>query len=111
MAYRWKPSKSAKREFANNMKDPVFAADYYSRKEARADKRRAGSQFDYSSAGGNYIPTQAQYHFVRANYSLANTPQLRDAFNQIEYGYTCQEKVHHDYIHVVNELIRSNSPL
>lgn len=108
MAYKWKPSKSAKREFASSMKnDPQFAADYYARKEVKADKRRSGSQFDYDSAGGSYIPTQAQYHFVSANYGLADTPELRDAFNQVEYGYTCQEKIHHDYIHIVNELIRA----
>jgi hypothetical protein len=33
MAYKWKPSASQKREFAQNMQNEVFKTDYYARKE------------------------------------------------------------------------------
>lgn len=26
--------------------------------------------------------------------------------NMVIYGFTCQEKVHHDHIHVINEYLR-----
>lgn len=107
MAYRWKPSASQRKAFASNMKDPGFAKEYQANKDAKAAKKRAGSQFDYGSAGGEYIPTQAQYHFVAQNHHLAVDSKIQDAFNQVSYGYTCNEKIHHDYIHIVNELIRS----
>lgn len=110
MSYKWRLSKSAKREFANKMStDPQFAADYYARKNAKAEKRRSSSQFDYATAGGNYTPTREQYD-AAITYLQSNTltPQQRDACNQVIYGYTCREKVHHDYIHLVNELRRQS---
>ena len=57
MTYKWKPSKSAKREFAQNMQDSEFANAYNQRKEDRATNRRVKSAFDYNTAGGNYVPT------------------------------------------------------
>lgn len=110
MAYKWKPSKTARREFAIKMQtDTEFANDYYARKEARAEKRRASSAFDYQSAGGSYVPTKFQndkaFEFL-TNKEL--TPEQRDACNMVISAYSCNEKVHHDYIHVVNELARTN---
>ncbi len=58
--YRWKPSKSQRRQFAEKMQDPEFAEAYYRRKEERAEKQRAASNYDYSSAGGYYVPTSEQ---------------------------------------------------
>ncbi len=52
MGYKWRPSKPARREFAQNMQNPDFANQYYARKEEKAEKRRASSKFDYASAGG-----------------------------------------------------------
>jgi hypothetical protein len=110
MSYRWKPSRSARREFAEKMNnDAQFASNYYARKEARNQKRREGSKFDYSTAGGNYVPTQIQhnqaFHFLN---SKELTIEQKEACNQVIYGFTCNEKIDHDYIHVVNELIRNS---
>ena len=108
MAYKWRPSKSAKQEFARNMQNPEFANDYYARKEIKAGKRRQSSQFDYSSAGGSYIPTNHQYNkaFEFLTKKELTSEQI-DACNIIISGYSCNEKVHHDYIHILNELIRT----
>lgn len=103
----WKPSRSQAREFANNMKDPEFADAYYGRKKEKEDKRRSTSKFDYNTAGGNYVPTQAQYEFVMNNPSLFTTDEEKDAANMVMYGYTNKEKIQHDFIHIVNEKIRS----
>lgn len=105
MAYKWKPSASQKREFAERMKDPNEQAAYYARQSERAEKRRLSSRFDYASAGGNYIPTQAQYECAVNNIGTG----IDNDCNMVIYGYTCQEKVHHDHIHVINELIRKAS--
>lgn len=111
MSYKWRPSKTARREFAQKMNnDPEFAQAYNERTEARAEKRRQGSQFDYNSAGGNYTPTKAQYEFcMKKAFSFDLTNEQLDAVNQVISGYSCNEKVRHDYIHIVNELIRSNN--
>lgn len=109
MAYKsrkWRPSASQRREFAQNMQDPQYAAAYYERKEARSTKRRANSKFDYESAGGMYIPTRVQYDFSVSHIDMFNTPEERKAANMVLFGFNCQEKVHHDAIHIVNEKIR-----
>ena len=107
MSYKWKPSASQKREFAAKMQDPEEKAAYYQRKEDKAVKRRLGSNFDYNSAGGKYVPTKAQYDFTMS-FNKDLTPEQREAFNMVQYGYNCQEKVHHDFIHIVNEILRSS---
>ena len=107
MAYKWRPSASQKRAFAQRMQDPKEQQAYNQRKEAKAAKRRAGSQFDYTSAGGYYTPTKEQYNFCFSHIYLAESPEQKDAFNQVISGYTCNEKIHHDYIHIVNELRRA----
>jgi hypothetical protein len=107
MAYKWKPSKAQKRDFAEKMSnDPMFSADYYNRKKEKEEKRRAGSKFDYKTAGGNYIPTRTQYEFCMFNKPDNLTADQQAACNDVEFGYTNNEKVHHDSIHIVNELIR-----
>lgn len=103
MAYRWKPSKSQRREFAKNMQDEVFKAEYYARKEAKAEKRRSTSEFDYNSAGGFYVPTKEQHDFCISNMNLFETSKEKDACNFVMSGYSLQEKIHHDFIHIVNE--------
>lgn len=107
MAYHWKPSASQRRAFADRMQNPIEKADYEQRKQDKADKRRAGSAYSYSSAGGNYIPTEDQWKFCMFNWPSGTTPEQENARQQVLYGFSCQEKVHHDYIHIVNELIRS----
>lgn len=106
---KWKPNKTQRREFAEKMKDPEFARAYYERKEKRAEKRRANSQFDYESAGGYYIPTKAQFD-AATELSLSKcTIEQKTACNEVIFGYLNKEKVHHDFIHIVNEYIRSSS--
>lgn len=106
-AYKWKPSASQRREFAEKMKDPAQHAAYIQRKNDRADKKREGSKFNYSTAGGNYIPTRNQADFVSKHMELFKTPQEIDAANMVLYGYDANEKVHHDNIHIVNDKMRN----
>jgi len=106
-AYRWRPSASQRREFALRMQDPEQRAAYEKAKEEKAAKRRASSKFDYNSAGGYYIPTEVQYSFAMKHMKLFNTPEEKDAANQVIYGYINKEKIHHDYIHIVNEKMRN----
>lgn len=108
MAYKWKPNASQRKAFAEKMQDPEEARAYEARKEEKAAKRRAGSKFNYQTAGGNYVPTKAQHDFAMENSHLAVTMEEQTAFNDVIYGYSCQEKVHHDYIHIVNEKIRNS---
>jgi hypothetical protein len=108
MSYKWKPSKTAKKEFAKNMQDHQFAKDYYKRKETKAENRRSKSKFDYTSAGGNYVPTKAQNDFCFDNPQLFVTASEEEAKNEILFGYSNNEKINHDCIHIVNEKIRTN---
>jgi len=109
MAYKWKPSATQRREFAQRMKDPDERATYEARKVERADKRRAGSQYDYEKAGGYFVPTKAQHDFCFQNLHLFGTPKERDAAEIVMSAWSCAEKVHRDYLHIVNEKIRSSS--
>ncbi len=105
---KWKPSASAKRQFAENMKNSVFASAYYERKENRAEKRRSTSNFDYETAGGQYVPTKIQadeaFNFLT---SVELTNEQFNACNAVFSAHSCNEKTSHDNIHIVNELIRA----
>lgn len=108
MAYKWKPSQTARREFAQKMQtDSNFAAEYYLRKAKKVENKRASSNFDYETAGGYYIATKAQHDFATFDRTGVESPEQMEACNQVAYSFTCQEKIHHDYIHIVNELIRA----
>lgn len=105
---KWRPSKSQAREFAQKMaNDSDFADAYNKRKEEKAAKKRASSSFDYSTAGGYYVPTKEQHDFVWGNLNLFSTPEEQEAANMVMSGYSTREKVHHDFIHIVNEKRRS----
>jgi hypothetical protein len=108
MAYKWKPSASQKREFAQNMQNEVFKTDYYARKEVKENKRRSTSKFDYNTAGGNYIPTKEQHDFCLNNMELFETSEDKTACNIVMSGYICNEKTPHDFIHIVNEKRRNS---
>lgn len=107
MGYRWKPSASQKRAFAEKMQNPAEQAAYMERKAEKAQKRRDGSSFDYGSAGGYYVATKAQHDFAIFDRTGVETIEQENACNQVAYSYSCNEKIHHDYIHIVNELIRA----
>jgi len=106
---KWTPSKTARREFAAKMQDPEYAAAYYQRKEERAAKRRAKSAYDYTTAGGMYIATAEQYMFCMANENMFTMMEQQIARNQVVMSYTCGMKIHHDSIHIVNEIRRAAS--
>ena len=105
----WKPSKAQRREFAIRMQDPQEKSAYEERKRARAEKRRSQSQFDYASAGGSYVPTEAQYNYAMFDRSQERTDEDKLANEMVASGYACNIKVDHDYIHLVNEQIRRKS--
>jgi len=110
MAYKWRPSASQRKEFAAKMQDPVQKAEYESNKEAKAQIRRDKSRYDYTTAGGSFIPTQVQHNAAfNALNSLHLTDNQRDACNMVMSAYACNDKTEHDHIHVVNEIIRSNN--
>jgi hypothetical protein len=110
MAYRkWKPNASQRAEFKSRMQDPDEQAAYEQRKRERIEKRRSTSQFDYETAGGMYVPTKAQHDFAVFDRRGVTTHIHIDACNQVAYGFSCNEKIHHDYIHIVNELMRTAS--
>jgi hypothetical protein len=105
--YKWHPSATQRREFAQRMQDPNEKAAYEARKEAKSRKRREKSHFDYSTAGGEYVPTQAQSDFCMNHMELFSSAVEKCAANMVLYGYSCKEKIAHDFIHVVNEKIRA----
>lgn len=112
MSYKWKPSRSQRAAFAAKMQNPDEKAAYEARKQAKADKLTAGSKFDYASAGGEYVPTLHQYEqAVKFMGSSQLTPEQFDACTMVMSGYSSNERIHHDYIHIVNELIRANNSL
>lgn len=109
MAYKWKPSAAQRKQFAENMKDPDYKAAREARKEAAAQKKRASSKFGYYTAGGNYTPTRAQYEAAAEHLSSGLNNEEENACNIVMAGYSLNEKVHHDFIHIVNELTRKKS--
>jgi len=111
MAYKWRPSKTEKKEFAEKMQNSEFASAYNQRKEDKKANKRASSKFDYETAGGNYVATQKQHDFCLKNMNLFETNDEQNAANQVVFSFTCKEKTKHDYIHIVNEKIRKNPNL
>lgn len=111
MANKWRPSASQRREFAERMKDPSEAAAYEARKQEKLQKKRAGSKFDYNSAGGNYVPTREQHDFCFNNMHLFEGLEEENAANEVMRGFSCNEKIHHDFIHVVNEKRRAQKTI
>lgn len=108
MAYRWKPSASQRRAFAEKMKDPAEQAAYNDRKAGKAANRRAGSRYDYNIAGGNYIPTREQYNFAMAAIiEMTLSPEQENACSMVISAFNCNEPTHHDNIHIVNEMRRA----
>lgn len=76
-------------------------------KSKEPKKRRSTSKFDYQTAGGEYIPTESQNKAAFELLNLNPTPEQKEACNMVLYGYSCKEKVHHDFIHLINEYIRN----
>ena len=106
MAYKWKPSKSQKREFAERMQNPEEKKAYEDRRQERINKRKSTSKFDYNTAGGFFVPTKIQFDLAFKALMTSLTSEQKDACQQIISGYSLNEKIHHDYIHILNELNR-----
>lgn len=103
--YKWKPSKSKRKEFAKKMQDEQFAQEYKQRKINRVVNRRKDSRFDYPTAGGYYIATRGQADFCMEHSDLFNSLSEQEAKNMVILSWSNNEKIHHDYIHIVNEKI------
>jgi hypothetical protein len=101
---KWKPSAAQKKAFVEKMQDPAEAAAYEARKQARETKRRAGSRFGYETAGGRYVPTQSQYVYACRMLAGGGLTEDEDtAARMVCSAYACNEAVHHDMIHLINE--------
>ena len=109
MAYKWKPNASQRRAFAQRMQNPEEKASYEERKHLR-------NSFE-GFKNKEFVATREQHNFCLSNMNLAykydeehegNQITAKDAFNQVLYSFSCNEKIHHDYIHIVNEIIRQN---
>jgi len=110
MRHKWKPTQAQRREFAERMAtDTAYSDSYYQRKKKVAEKKRSASKFDYQTAGGEYIPTESQFKAAFELLNLNPTAEQKEACNMVWYGYSCEEKVHHDFIHLINEYIRSKN--
>jgi hypothetical protein len=107
MMYKWKPSATQRREFAERMADPEQRAAYEEKKAAKIAKRQGGSQFDYFTAGGRYIATREQHDFCLSKPEVFKTEEQQEARRQVMYSFSCQERIYHDYIHIINELRRT----
>lgn len=105
---KWKPTKAQRKEFAQKMQDPEYEKAYLQRKEKRAASRRKNSDYDYSSAGGSFVPTRIQYQLATVILEQSKDSNLRHSARIVTSGYGNNEKVHHDHIHVVNEFGRNN---
>lgn len=109
MACKWKPSASQRKAFAEKMKDPNEQAAYNDRQAEKAAKKRDGSKFDYKIAGGAFVPTKAQHDYAVFDRSMNTTKEHDDACDMVAGAYACNDKCDHDYIHIVNELIRKKA--
>lgn len=101
--YKWKPSASQRRAFAEKMKDPDEQAAYELRKRQRREK-----DFESSFTKGirSYVPTKEQHDFATFNRPDDMTPEQEDACNQVASAFDCMDKIDHTYIHIVNEMRR-----
>jgi hypothetical protein len=99
MGYKWRPNASQRKAFAEKMKDPDEQKAYQERK-----------YFNHSYEGfkdKNFIPTKEQHDFCFNHMELFTTIEEQSAMNEIMSSYVCQEKVNHQYIHIVNEKRRN----
>ena len=61
-------------------------------------------------AGGYYVPTKEQHDAAFKCFDeLKLTPQQEEACNRVISGYSLNEKIHYDNIHIVNELKREHN--
>lgn len=87
------------------MKNPDEKLAYEQRKQEKKNNLITKSRFDYNTAGGMFVPTRIQADFCM-NTKTNLTEEQENARNIVLAAYSCNEKVHHDYIHIINELMK-----
>lgn len=97
MGYKWKPNATQRRAFAEKMKDENERKAY---EERKFQKRLYDNWKDK-----DFIPTKEQNDFCFQNMDKVNGDQ-QNAFNMVISAYGLNEKVNHEYIHIVNQLRR-----
>lgn len=97
--YRFKPNATQRREFAERMKDPEEQAAYLERKHAKNSYNINDSR---SFAHKSFVPTKIQYDIAINMIEQELTKEQFNAAQQVSSAYICQDKVHHDYIHIIN---------
>lgn len=104
MGYKWKPSASQRRAFAERMQDPNEQAAYNQRKQDKKDKFY--QSLETKNTGCSFTPTKEQHDFAMFNRPNDITPEQMDACIQVISAFSCNEKVDHYYIHIVNDMRR-----
>jgi len=64
------------------------------------------SRFSYKTAGGYFIPKYHQYIYSMNHLNASRCTEQIEAMEKVIDGYILQAPIHHDYIHVVNQMIR-----
>lgn len=106
MGYRYKPSASQRKEFAERMKDPEEQKVYEDRKRAKSTYSDNPLSFKHKS----FVPTQMQNDHSWKMLSIEGLKEEQyEAARQVLSAFSCQDKVHHDYIHIVNAHQREQS--
>lgn len=107
MAYRWRPSASQRRAFAERMQDPQEQKAYDERKQEK--KETFVKSFGQTGTGSSYVPTQAQHDYAVFDRSMNETSEHDNACNMVAHAFACNQRCDHHYIHVVNELRRKKA--
>lgn len=103
--YRWSPSKSQRREFAQKMQnDSDFANAYNERKAAK--KEKFYESLESKDSGSRFVPSKAQHDYAVFDRSQNTTDEHDEACNMVASAFACNEKCDHRFIHIVNELRR-----
>ena len=109
MAYKWRPNKAQKAEYAAKMQDPTFVAAKANKVLEAQIKRNNTSAFSYATAGGMYVPTETQYSTAICLMQSNPTDTQKNAANSVISAYMSGLKCHHDSIHIINEFLRNGT--
>jgi hypothetical protein len=101
MSYKWKPSASQRREFAERMKDPEEQRAY--------DQRKVKKMLYDNWKDKDFVPTKEQHDFCMNHFELFSTFEEKNAHALVISAYSLNEKVNHNFIHIVNEKRRSQN--
>lgn len=97
--YKWKPNASQRHAFAEKMKDP---------EEKKAYEEQKAFKCSYEGfKDKNFVPTKEQHDFCFTHPELFITIEEQDTMNIVCSGFSCNEKVDHNMIHIINEKRRN----